>query len=147
MVSLQIYYSEHTVTLVSLTGRYRVYPDSRYLKIQPANPLYQTSRALHFLEKTYNECKSALVRNLWLLVAGKKRICVHAWYLLENVGKKDKNSVNICGGCWGSLRWADICRLISTGYIIEIFFSLSLFFSLFLLHSIFNNLEKIWPRG
>lgn len=50
--------------------------------------------------------------------------------------EKDKNSVNICGGCCGSLRWAAICRLISTGYIIENFFPFPSPFY-------FNNLEKM----
>lgn len=52
---------------------------------------------------------------------------------------KDKNSINICGGCWSSLRWAAICRLISTGYIIEIFF--------FSLHSVSIGCRKCDPQA
>lgn len=53
-----------------------------------------------------------------------EKYSIRSFSVRKCVKKKDKNSINICGGCWSSPRWAAICRLISAGYIIERFFFL-----------------------
>lgn len=106
-----------------LKDRCGVYPDGSYLKIQPRKSTLSDilSRTVPGNIQWRQKCLCGEFRVLTAI--GKYRICIRASYLFENVGK-DKNSINICGGCWSSLRWAAICRLISTGYIIEIFFFL-----------------------
>lgn len=56
-----------------------------------------------------------------VLTAIGKGWFVHKLHIYYKMQKRDGNSINICGGCRSSLRWAAICRLISGGYIIEIF--------------------------
>lgn len=96
-----------------------------------ANPPYQTSRAANFR----NKCKKKRKKHApAMAVGGFNRDWRGGWsvqhklHIYYKMQKGDGNSINICGGCRSSLRWAAICRLISGRYIIEIFLP-SFFFS------------------
>lgn len=97
-----------------------VYPDGRYLETKPCKSALSDSPG----GKLKNKCKKkkgAPAMAVGVLTAIGKGWFVHKLHIYYKMQKRDGNSINICGGCRSSLRWAAICRLISGGYIIEIF--------------------------
>lgn len=116
-----VFLENNRQTMLPLLKDRWVHPDGRYLERKPRKSALSDSPGGKLKNKCNNKKKGAPAMAVGVLTAIGKGWFVHKLHIYYKMQKRDGNSINICGGCRSSLRWAAICRLISGGYIIEIF--------------------------